>query len=404
MAKQTTAVIETPFVAFTDETGNSGLNLFDKGQPYFWTGTLLTPVDLDALDPAVHAACLSRAGCNELHGNNLGFSGIERIAGKIKQLLYRYQATFLFTRIDKSHLAATKFVDTILDSGLNKAVSNFHYGIRLNRLYLAHIIVALLDQDDRQEFWGAYATGDAEGFRRICMRVEGRVVSHVDDARTRQLLQDAITWALAHSEPLLEGTRSPLDSPNVVALTLLVHELHRLNELTGLTVRTFIHDEQQEFAKYLNKAFEISKQFGSVNATSPLAMIINIKDMATFDCGFRTVSSKKSFGLQLLDVALWLTKRFTDNPDGVHGKSRELAKQIRKRGFISEFTHEAMVTEVERGFDRLFSTPLSAEKETRGRKLLAEIEATRLQRMQEALTGSTSPMPEMLVTPEPATE
>jgi hypothetical protein len=84
-----TTVVETPFVAFTDETGNSGLNLFDRNQPYFWTGTLLTPVDLDRIDPAVHEACLSRAGRKELHGNELGFSGIERVAGKLQQLLYR---------------------------------------------------------------------------------------------------------------------------------------------------------------------------------------------------------------------------------------------------------------------------------------------------------------------------
>lgn len=404
MAQQSTAVIEAPLIAFTDETGNSGLNLFDKGQPYFWTGTLLTPVDLDALNPAVHAACLSRAGCTELHGNELGFSGIERVAGKIEQLLYRYQARLLFTRIDKSHLAATKFVDTILDSGLNKAVSNFHYGIRLNRLYLAHIIVACLDRDDREEFWGAYAAGDAEGFRRICMRLEGRILSRVDDERTRQLLQDAITWALAHPEPLLEGTRSPLDSPNIVALTLLVHELHRLNQLTGLTVRTFIHDEQQQFGKYLKTAFEVSKKFGSVDATSPLALIINIKEMTTFDCGFRVVSSKKSLGLQLLDIALWLTKRFKDNPDAVRGKCRDLAEYIQKRGWISEFTHKAMVREVVHGFERLFSTPLNPEKAARGRKVLAEMEASRLQRMHESLTGTKSRTAPMLIAPEPVSE
>jgi hypothetical protein len=393
MGQQSGAVVETPFVAFTDETGNSGLNLFDKGQPFFWTGTLLTPVDLDALDPAIHRACLARAGCQELHGNELGFSGIERIAGRIEQLLYRYQARFLFARLEKSHLAATKFVDTLLDSGLNEAVSNFHYGIRFNRLYLAHIIVAFLDHDDREEFWAAYATGDARVFRHICMRLEGRIHSRVDDPRTRQLLLDAIAWALKHPEPLLEGTRSQLDSPNIVALTLLVHELHSLNQLTGLTVRTFIHDEQQQFGTYLKTAFDVSKRFGSVDATSPLALMIDIKDMATFDCGFRAVSSKKSFGLQLLDVSLWLTKRFTDNPDVVHGKCRELAEKIQKHGYISEFTYEAMFSEVMRGLEWLGSTPIAAEQEARGRELLAQMEEHRVDRMQRSLASSLSPTP-----------
>src|SRR5437588_6978502 len=116
--------VRAPLFAYTDETGNTGLNLFDEGQPFFWTGTLLAVTDLDRLDPAIHQACLSRVGRSELHANELGFSGIEKIAGKLQQLLFRYRAQFIFTRLEKTHLAGTKFVDTLLDSGINQAVSN----------------------------------------------------------------------------------------------------------------------------------------------------------------------------------------------------------------------------------------------------------------------------------------
>jgi hypothetical protein len=198
-----------PLLAFTDETGNSGLNLFDRNQPFFWTGTLLTPIDWDSLPSAIHKACLERAGCGELHGNHLGLQGIEKIAGQLIKLFQRYKARFIFTRLEKRHFAALKFVDTLLDSGLNKAVSNFHYGLRFNRLYLAHIVVALLDSADREEFWNlVYPSGDATGFCRILRRVEGRVHSNVQDQRTlqdqrtRQLLLDAIAWGIIHPEPL----------------------------------------------------------------------------------------------------------------------------------------------------------------------------------------------------------
>jgi hypothetical protein len=236
---------------------------------------------------------------------------------------------------------------------------------------------------------------------------EARIHSRVDDPRTRQLLLDAITWALAHPEPLLEGTRSELDSPNIVALTLLVDELHSLSQLTGITVRTFIHDEQEPFGKYLKMAFDVSKRFGSPDATSPLALIIDIKDMVTFDCEFRAVKSKNSFGLQLLDVALCLTKRFTDNPDAVRGKSRELAEFIRRRAYISEFTRKAMFREVVRGVEWFGSTPLSAEQEARGRELLAELEAQRIERMHESLASSFAPATVAAApfpAPEPTTE
>jgi hypothetical protein len=395
-----TSEILPPQVAFTDESGNSGLNLFDRNQPYFWTGTLLTPHDLDALPCAIHEACLARAGCAELHGNDLGLSGIDKIAGRVMHLLYRYKATFLFTRIEKRHLAATKFVDTLLDSGLNKAVSNFHYGIRFNRLYLAHVLVALLDEDDRQEFWAVYGRGDGKGFARILRRLEGRVHTHVRDPRTRQLLLDAITWGMANPEPLLEGTRSPLDSPNIVALTLLIHELHELNQRFGLSIRTFIHDEQQQFGKHLKTAFDISKRFGNVDGTSPLALMINIKEMTTFDCDFRITNSRASFGLQLLDVVLWLMKRFVDDPDSVQGQALELALYVTKHSYISNFTQAAMLGEVERGLTLLQAAPFTAEQERRGRELMAELETGRLERMRESLPSLPGQNAERPLLPE----
>ena len=64
--------------AYTDESGNSGLDLFDAGQPTFWTGTLITPFDLDQIHPQMIQATLDRAGVPELHGNALGLTGIEK--------------------------------------------------------------------------------------------------------------------------------------------------------------------------------------------------------------------------------------------------------------------------------------------------------------------------------------
>ncbi|MCC6591243.1 MAG: DUF3800 domain-containing protein [Bryobacterales bacterium] len=385
MRKKDLTLQDKPYVAYTDETGNSGLNLFDSAQPFFWTGTLLTQTDLDTISPAVHAACLRRAGCKELHGSELGLTGIEQVASKIQQLLRKHHVRFLFTRIEKAHLAATKFVDTLLDSGVNEAVSLFHYGMRVNRLYLAHIVIANLDSDDRQEFWEIYKNGDPKGFGRICMRLEARIESRIDDSRTRQLLLDAIRWAIANPGPLIEGTRSPLDSPNVVALTLLVHGLHFLHELTGLKVGTFIHDEQQQLGKHLKVVFELSKKYGQSNPTSPLALLMNVKEMGTFDCNFHVTSSKSSFGLQLLDVALWLSKRRKDHPQLIRGMCSELADYIGARSYISEFTWDAMFSEVARMLQVVEAMSLSPAREAKGRELMEELEAQRIERMQRSL-------------------
>ena len=55
----------------------------------------------------------------------------------------------------------------------------FHYGVRIHRLYLAHVSVAFLDVNDRKEFWTAYAQRDAKSFVRILLRLEGRIEGRV---------------------------------------------------------------------------------------------------------------------------------------------------------------------------------------------------------------------------------
>jgi hypothetical protein len=50
--------------AFTDESGNSGLNLFDTGQETFWTGTLIAYGDVDKKYASFHKELLATVGNN----------------------------------------------------------------------------------------------------------------------------------------------------------------------------------------------------------------------------------------------------------------------------------------------------------------------------------------------------
>ena len=51
-----------PLFAYTDESGNTGQNLFDPAQPYFFTGTLLTKADVDVEGVKLHSELLARLG------------------------------------------------------------------------------------------------------------------------------------------------------------------------------------------------------------------------------------------------------------------------------------------------------------------------------------------------------
>ena len=373
-------------LAYTDETGNTGLNMFDPAQPFFWTGTMITPVDWDVLHKGIHESCLARVGRAEMHGSDLGLAGIEAIAGKLMTLFARYQSHFIFTRIEKRHLIGTKFIDTVLDNGTNEAVTGLIYQVRFLRMYYGHVLIAHLDDQDRREFWEIYRSGDVISFVRLLTRLEARIGESVNDTRTRQVLVDALRWGILHPEPLLEGRRNEFDAPNIVAITLLVEELNRLND-GRLRIGTFVHDEQQQFQKALAVAFDACK--GIVNPdTSAFATMCNIKKIDTFDGQFRIASSHSSFGLQALDIALWLIKRHVDQPGSLTGGCKELKDFILAHGGISSFTTDGMERFVRDGFATLETMDVSSHPQRHKiEEYLKTTEERRLERIRASTPG-----------------
>jgi len=379
-------------IAYTDETGNTGQNLFDENQPFFWTGTLVSENDMQTAAAGLHRWCLAEVGQTELHGNELGLGGIQKIASKLLMFFRSTGCRFYFTIVEKQHLAGTKFVDTILDSGSNPAIDLLHYGARALRMPLALQFIQVLDQRDLRDFWSSFERADGPSFRALLERVNDRLkqwhAEGVYDARTVQLLTDALNWGLHDPDSLLERGRHPLDSPNVVAFTLIVDMFHNLFEETGRTVKTFIHDEQNQFAKYLMQSYEVLKGFAF--EPSDISPLPDVKKMPTFSCQLQIASSATTIGLQFVDVTLWLMKRVLSGQTRVSGDSAKLAEWVMHNGFISRFTREGMIREVFRIFRELNKRDLSADELKRAQDLKAQFEEQRQTRFREALAGQDS--------------
>ncbi len=82
--------------AYADESGNSGLRLFGDKQDTFWTGTLIGFSDLDTKYGTFHQELLVLSGKEELHGNELGFGRIEKIAGRLAAFIREKEAPLFF--------------------------------------------------------------------------------------------------------------------------------------------------------------------------------------------------------------------------------------------------------------------------------------------------------------------
>src|SRR6476646_1240640 len=101
--------------AYTDESGNSGLELFNTDQESFWTATLIAFSDVDTKYRTFHKELLDTVGKGELHGNELGFGRIEKIASRLSWFIREKKIQFSFVRVFKPYLATTKMFDLAFD-------------------------------------------------------------------------------------------------------------------------------------------------------------------------------------------------------------------------------------------------------------------------------------------------
>ena len=329
--------------SYSDESGNTGNSIFDKAQPYFWTGTLISPNDLEN-DNNIIQLWKNKLYVSEIHGSELGLNGIEIIADEIRSLIQDRDCFFIFTRIEKEHVAATKLVDTLMDSGINKGVSHLHYGVKILRLPIALCIIEQLDYQDRLEFWQVYETGDSLGFCKILGRLAWRIKQNVGDQRLKELIIDAISWAIKYPDPLLEATRSKLDAPNMIAFSLLIDGIHNLITDSKYRIFRFIFDEQDQFGKTMSELFTILHRikFSSNNIT----FMVDAEEVDTFNCSIEMIPSHTSAGLQLIDIILWLLKRNLEKPFEGYPLCEKLTYLIMAKGVINSFTFKELKKDV----------------------------------------------------------
>jgi hypothetical protein len=366
--------------AYTDESGNTGLNLFDRSQPDFFTMTLVAKDDLNVLAAGPVTRWCQLLKVERLHAAELGVGRLSLVATEILNFLMDARLLFVVTKVNKRHVAAMKFVDTVLDNGTNGAVDFFHYASRPMRLRLAMDLEGHLTPRNQREFWEAYRTRDFASFREVVYSLETRISIDEPDRRIRQLLCDALSWARAHPDAVLDK-RSEADSPNVVAFSLLMHAVHSMLEGTGLRVGKFVHDQQNEFMASFRWIYDVLSRL-RLRDQGP-AMIPRPVESGSFDCPLTEEASGDSPALQLVDVLLWLLKRFLrDGTTGNDGCDKVLGP-ILVVGAISSFTRETLAEEVEQLTARIAQMPLTSAQLKKGRAFQERVERVRLKKMRE---------------------
>lgn len=363
--------------AYVDETGNTGSNIFDEQQPNFYTAALVSRSNFDLLYAARVNALSRDLGVDSIHASLLGARGIEASAREIGKILKASEARFFVSRVEKSYLVATKVFDVFFDAGENPAVSWTTYNSRVLRLVLCFKLATILDDDIVKAFWMMLLEKNEQKARSsvpgICNAVIGRVDGIVD-ARSREIVTDALSWCAAHPEALdfyQQGQEAKNGHmPNMVAFANLMQGIDDLARRWGRQLRKIVHDRQSQFEGTLR-----TWHGRFANASSEPMQIAG--ESYTLQLGngssFEVSASGNSPGIQMADVILWLHRKACEGQN-LLPESRRLLDFVYKRAWHNDFSFDHVGQQVENLMRQLMSGELSPEQIEGGKRLQKQME------------------------------
>ena len=310
--------------AYVDETGNTGAKLLDGDQPLFVTAALMTRSDFDRRFGADMRSIAKSLGVAELHAADLGVGRIETIARDLLRIVRKAGPTFFLARVEKRYVLASKVVDTIFDSGENKAVAWHVYNSRPLRLMLVFKIAHLLDDELAQRFWDALLEkndGRAHAAMAAFCRALRDQVHQVVDRRSREIIGEALDWAADNPEALefvhadKVGRRSHL--PNMVGFGNLLGGIEMQSNKWRRPVEVIRHDRQHEFKSAIEFWHGMYSNARQEAFHLPLGERMVLRKV--FGSRLEMSSAQESAGIQAIDVILWLfarSLRGNELPDG----------------------------------------------------------------------------------------
>jgi hypothetical protein len=375
--------------AYLDETGNTGDNLFDKNQPIFLTGALITKTNFDILYKGKINKICQKLGATSLHANELGFRKLDDIAQDLLKILKKSDGRIFLFKIVKKDLALTKLVDTIFDSGENLAVPWHIYNYKVLRLLIVIKLAYILNEDILKLFWSSLMELKENRayikFRNVLTEILVNV-KELPDERSREIVSEAIKWAIENPETIHLHVNERIHKyghlPNIVAFPSLLGGIDILSEKWDRPVLEIIHDRQSQFESTLKVWHEI------LSNAKPDIIILPGGDKErirkVFGSKFKISNSDESAGIQVIDIILWLFKKIDDG-NSIPSNCAKLMNEVFRKGFYDEISLKGISTYLEDIFEEIDKATISPEQMEHANELLEFAETRRQEIMKEYL-------------------
>ena len=303
---------------YVDESGQTGLHLFDENQPFLYYGVLTSKTNLDILAASKVTSLRKRLGVDRLHASHLGNGRLVEIINDINALKRKYDLTFDFYRVAKADHALICFFDQVFDQGLNPAVPWTAYWTPLRYILLIKLSY-LFDDELLKKAWNArIAVNNAraeELLREVCEVLIGRV-KFLPDARSREIITDTLHWVIKNTSEIYYNVNKKKDalqiSPNLIGFQCVMHGIANRLKKTDRKASRIIVDQQSEFnaaQEFIADFYHKGKSVPWVNG--PGLPVMDLKHMPSVPIS--CTAGTESIGLELVDIFIWIFKRHMEN-------------------------------------------------------------------------------------------
>lgn len=331
---------------YVDESGHTGPNLFDESQPILYYGVLSSKINLDVAAESKVKAIRKKLGVKRLHAAELGNGRLVEIVKDIDALRKRYDLRFDIYRVAKADHALISFFDQVFDQGINPAVPWISYWTPLRYVLLVKL-ATLFDEKLLKDAWAARINLNTEqanaSLAELCLELKKRVVS-IPDERSRKVIRDALTWAADNPNEIYYNIKSKKDllqiTPNLIGFQSVMHGIALRLIKNGINASKIVVDQQSQF----NKAQKKLSDFYTASKNVPLVNGLGLPDIdfsGMPDIPISCTAGTDSTGLELVDIYLWVFKRFMDDKE-LAPELFTLIKSQLHRGHIDEISISAI--------------------------------------------------------------
>lgn len=304
---------------YIDESGNTGVQHFDASQKNLYYGVLESKIHLDHISSKYISEIKLAYPNNKLHANKLRNDGLLKISDSLLKLQKQFKLKFDIYKINKPDHSIIMFFECVFDQGINPKVPWDCYWTPL-RYRLLLTLASLFNVESMSKAWDARIEKSDDKCKILLNEVlEYLIVNcgNIEHDKERDIMTKSLTWAKINIDKLNYNAKNKGEifriAPNIIGFQGAMSLIATRSRIYNRQPKKIIVDIQAQFNPSQKSAANTLDLYRNVPAYNgpglPEDDFIDMPDPSLIE--FK--SSDDSFGLQLVDIFLWIYKRFSEN-------------------------------------------------------------------------------------------